>query len=163
MNKNVLLSFMIGCYILPILIVCYQYQSNPSVCNIICNETCKYSVLFFMGLMGVGTLLYEWERNDRCSQVCICVLLIGLYALICVNESHSIHYVFAFLVFTAILCFMIWHCYLTGNMVLAASLFVQILVLLIVVSKMNETIFYPEVIYILNFAFYYLYLHAISS
>ena len=159
MNKNVLLSFMIGCYVFPILMVIYQYQSNPSVSNIICDETCKNAILFFMGLMGVGTLLYEWERNDRYSQVCICVLLIGLYGLICVNESNSIHYVFAFLVFTAILCFMIRHYYITGNMVLAASLLVQILVLLFVVSNMNETIFYPEVIYILNFAFYYLYLH----
>lgn len=52
MNKNALLSFMIGCYLLPILMVCYQYQSNPSVSNIICDETCKDSILFFMGLMG---------------------------------------------------------------------------------------------------------------
>ena len=154
---------MIGCYVFPILMVCYQYQSNPSVCNIICDETCKHSILFFMGLMGVGTLLYEWERNDRYSQVCIGILLVGLYALICVNESHSVHYVFAFLVFIAILCFMIRHCYVTKcNSILSASLFVQIIVLLFIVSKMNDTIFYPEVIYILNFAFYYLYLHAIS-
>jgi hypothetical protein len=163
MNKNALLSFMIGCYLLPILMVCYQYQSNPSVSNIICDETCKDSILFFMGLMGLGTLLYEWERNDRYSQVCICILLIGLYGLICINETHTMHFVFAFFVFTAILCFMIRHCYLTdSNIILSSSLFFQILVLLFVITHMDETIFYPEVIYILNFAFYYLYLHAIS-
>ena len=154
---------MIGCYILPILIVCYQYQSNPSISNIICDDTCKDSILFFMGLMGVGTILYEWERNDRYSQVCIGILLIGLYGLICINESHSVHYLFAFFVFTAILCFMIRHCYLTTcDRILSISLFFEILILLFILININQTIFYPEVIYILNFAFYYLYLHTIS-
>ncbi len=154
---------MIGCYVFPILMVIYQYQSNSSVSNIICDEACKNSILFFMGLMGVGTLLYEWERNDTYSQLFIFILLVGLYGLISINESNSLHYVFAFFVFTAILCFMIRHCYLTTcDTVLSASLFVQILVLLFILSNMNESIFYPEVIYILNFAFYYLYLHAIS-
>jgi len=50
----------------------------------------------------------------------------------------------------------------TCDTVLSASLFFQILILLFVIININETIFYPEVIYILNFAFYYLYLHAIS-
>ena len=105
MNKNVLLSFMILCYSLPILIVYYNYTSNSSVYNIICNDNCKYYIMLFMFLMGIGTLLYELERNDNYSQIIICVLLIGIYGLIYVNETYTIHYYFAFLVFISILFF----------------------------------------------------------
>ena len=66
MNKHVLLSFMILCYLLPISYVYYNYSSNNSVSNIICNENCKKYVLFFMIFMGIGTILYELERNDLC-------------------------------------------------------------------------------------------------
>ena len=42
MNKNILLSFMLLCYLLPIMIVYYNYTSNNSVSNIICNNNCKH-------------------------------------------------------------------------------------------------------------------------
>jgi hypothetical protein len=163
MNKNVLLMFMILCYLLPIYYVYYNYNSNNSVSNIICNTNCKYFILFFMFLMGIGTLLYELERNDRYSIVLICLLLIGIYGLICVDETHIIHYIFAFIVFTAILFFMIRHCFLVKcNTILLSSLFLEIVMLLFIIANINENIFYSEVIYILNFAFYYLYLHFIQ-
>ena len=66
-----------------------------------------------MFLMGIGTLLYEIERNDIYSQIIICILLIGIYGLIYVNETYTIHYFFAYVVFIAIVFFMIRHCYLT--------------------------------------------------
>ena len=67
MNKNLLLSFMLFSYLLPILFVFYNYNSNHSVSNIICNNNCKNYILFFMFLMGSATLLYEYEtpRNKR--------------------------------------------------------------------------------------------------
>ena len=111
MNKNVLLSFMILCYLSPILFVYYNYNSNTSVSNIICDNNCKNYILFFMLLMGIGTILYEFERNDVYSQLFIFILLFGIYGLICMNETYTIHYFFAFLVFISILSFMIRHCY----------------------------------------------------
>ena len=163
MNKNVLLLSMILCYLLPIYYVYYNYNSNNSVSNIICNNNCKYYILFFMFLMGIGTLLYELERNDNFSLILISVLLIGIYGLICINETDIIHYIFAAIVFTAILCFMIRHCFLVKcNTILLSSLFLEIVMLLFIIANINENIFYSEVIYILNFAFYYLYLHFIE-
>jgi hypothetical protein len=115
-----------------------------------------------MFLMGIGTLLYELERNDKYSQIIIYVLLIGIYGLIYVNEMHIIHYYFASLVFIAILLFMIRHCYLTNcNVVLITSLFLEIITLFYILIDINN-IFFGEIIYILNFAFYYLYLHFIQ-
>ena len=162
MNKNLILSFMIICYLLPIFFVYYNYNSNNSVSSIICDNNCKNYILFFMFLMGIGTLLYELERGDMYSQIIICVLLIGIYGLIYINETQSFHYFFAFLVFIAILFFMIRQCYLTHcNRILLTSLCLEILTLIFIIININENIFYGEIIYILNFAFYYLYLHFI--
>jgi hypothetical protein len=160
---NVLLSFMILCYLLPIMLVYYNYNSNNSVSNIICDNNCKYYILVFMFLMGIGTLWYELERNDKYSQIIICVLLIGIYGLIYVNETHTIHYYFAFLVFIAILFFMIRHCYLINcNAILMSSLCLEFFTLFYILININDPIFYGEIIYILNFAFFYLYLHFIQ-
>jgi len=164
MNKNVLLSFMILCYLLPILFVFYNYNCNNSLSNIICDANCKQYILFFMFLMGIGTLLYEIERNDIYSQIIIGILLIGIYGLIYVNETYTIHYIFAYIVFIAILFFMIRHCYLTDcNIILLSSLCFGILSLFYVIINMNENIFYGEIVYILNFAFFYIYLHFIQN
>ena len=164
MDKNGLLLFMIICYVLPIYYVYSNYHSNHSVSNIICGDECKYNILFFMFLMGMGTLLYEIERNDTYSTILIGILLIGIYGLLFMNESHTIHYFFAFLVFLSILLFMIRHCYVTGcDIVLSSSLLVAIVTLLFIITQMNQNIFYGEIIYILNFAFFYLYLHFIPD
>jgi hypothetical protein len=57
---------------------------------------------------------------------------------------------------------MIRHCYVTGcDIVLSSSLLVAIMTLLFIIAQMNQNIFYGEIIYILNFAFFYLYLHLI--
>ena len=51
MDKNVLLSFMILCYLLPIIFVKYNYTSNNSVSNIICDNKCKHYILVSMFLI----------------------------------------------------------------------------------------------------------------
>ena len=163
MNKNFLLLFIILCYLSPIMFVFYNYTSNNSVSNIICDENCKHYILFCMILMGIGTLLYELERNDKYSQIIIDLLLIGIYGLIYVNETYTVHYYFAFLVFIAILFFMSRQCYLKYcNIILLLSLCLEIITLFFIIININKNIFYGEIIYILNFAFYYLYLHFIQ-
>jgi hypothetical protein len=143
--------------------VYYNYTSNNSVSNVICDNKCKHYILVFMFLMGIGTILYELERNDKYSQIIICLLLIGIYGLIYFNETYTIHYYFAFLVFIAILFFMIRHCYLTNfNLILMSSLYLEFFTLFYILTNINDNIFYGEIIYILNFAFYYLYLHFIQ-
>jgi hypothetical protein len=116
-----------------------------------------------MWLMGIGTILYELERKDIYSQIFMYLLLIGIYVLIYVNENNIIHYVFAFLSFIVILFFMLRHCYLKDcNIILFSSLLLELLILLYIVKNINKNIFYSEILYLLNFAFYYLYLHFIT-
>jgi hypothetical protein len=162
MNKDLLLLSMLICYLIPIYYVYNNYNSNNTVSNIICNKEYKYLYLFFMFLMGMVTILYELKRNDVCSIILISLLLIALYGLICFNETYKIHYVLAYIVFFAILIFMMRHCHLTNyNMILLLSLFLQIVMLASIIKnmKLKKNIFHAEVIYIANFAFYYLYLH----
>ena len=162
--KNILLLFIVLLYSVPIILVYYNYQYNNSVSNIICNNNCKNYILIFMFLMGLATLLYEFERNDKYRTLIICILLIGIYGLIFINETYNIHYYFAFIVFISILFFMIRHCYLTDcNIILSSSLFLEIITLFYIIINIDENIFYGEIIYILNFAFYYLYLHFIGG
>jgi len=163
MSKNAALGAMIVCYLVPILYVCWNYNSNTSVSNIICDDNCKHIILTFMVLMGIGTLFYEIQRNDTYSIVIISVLLLGIYGLISVKETNTLHYVFAFLAFMSIMFFMVRHCYTRNcDNVLLSSLILQVIMMFVIVANMNNDIFYSEVIYILNFAFYYLYLHFIE-
>ena len=163
-NKNYLLFFMIICYTIPIYYVHNCYNDNNSVSNIICNEESKNTILFFMVLMGIVTLLYEIERNDVLSIILVTLLLLCIYGLLIYNETTMIHYIFAGCVVITILSFMIRHVYLTNyNKTLFFSLLLCFTLLLSIIININGNIFYSEVLYILNFAFYYLYLHIIYT
>jgi len=162
-KKDTILFSMIFCYVIPIIIVgtTYFYDSNTSVSNIICNDRCKNVILVCMILMGGGTILYEIERNDPVSIVLIFILLAGIYGLISIKETDTMHYVFAFTAFASILGFMIQHvCKNTECIILLASFLIQIALLCsIILNIYGGDIFFAEIVYILNFAFFYLYLH----
>jgi hypothetical protein len=161
-KKNYLLLFMILCYIIPIYYVYNCYNENNSVSNIICNEQSRNTILFFMVLMGVVTILYEIERNDIVSIILITFLLLCIYGLLLYNETNQIHYIFAGLTFITILSFMIWHsCLKIYHKILFMPLLLCFGLLLSIIININGNIFNSEVLYILNFAFYYLYLHFI--
>jgi hypothetical protein len=161
-KKNYLLFFMIIFYIIPVFYVYNCYNENNSVSNIICNEKYRNIILFFMGLMGIATLLYEIERNDVLSIILAIFLLLCIYGLLIYNETTKIHYIFAGCVVILILSFMIRHVYLTNyNKILFMSLLLSFGLLLSIIININGNIFNSEVLYILNFAFYYLYLHFI--
>jgi hypothetical protein len=113
-----------------------------------------------MFLMGTLTILYELERGDLYSLIIILILLAGLLGLIFFDETYKIHYFFASQVFFAIMIFMIYHLINSNyNIILLISLSLEIIVLFMILKNLKENIFTYEVFYILNFAFYYLYLH----
>jgi len=113
-----------------------------------------------MLLMGAIAVLYEIERNDNVSTILICLLLIGIYGLMCI--TNTIHYLFAFLVFITILCFMARH---KKDQTLFCSFLLEVVALLLIVRTMTKKgdIFFYEVFYLLNFAFFYIYLHFLET
>lgn len=157
---------MITFYFIPIFYVYKEYKENKnSVSSIICDQKCKNIILFFMFFMGVATFLYELERNDTLSTIIVSLMILCIFGLISINEKYKLHYIFAFIVFTSIFIFMTRHCYLTDcNYILLLSIMIQIILLITIIFNMadNNNIYHSEVFYILNFAFFYLYLHSIN-
>lgn len=155
--KHYLLIGMILSYLLPIFYVYYYYTCNNSVSNLICSEKYNKPILLCMAIMGIFTILYELDRNDLYS---ISFILIGIYGLLLYDETFLIHYLFAVIVFIMILFFQIRHCYLTDcKHLLFLSLSISIGTLLSIILNRESDIFTLETIYIVNFAFFYLYVH----
>jgi hypothetical protein len=162
--SNIFLFFMIVYYSLTIICCVLEYSSNNSISNIICNQKVAKYILFFMCLMGFSTILYEFERNDYMSLLIIVILLLSIYGVILFDETYLIHFGFAFFVFISILLFMLRN--LCNNIVLQLLFFIECflaiyIILLVIITDKN--IFYVEVIYLIIFALFYLYLHVISG
>ena len=158
-SRNTIFLGMFASYLAIILLVIFHYNSNASVSNIICNDPCKHYILFFMSLLGIGTVAYELERKDSISVLLMGIMLAALYGLTLYNEENPIHYVFASVVFVAILGFMFRHDrhgddILRGLFLMEGGLGIGVLI-----SFFFENIFVLEAAYILNFAVYYIYLH----
>ena len=163
MNRNYLLLFMIIVYIITIYYIYFHYCNSPSVSSIICNNKHKYIIFSLMSLIGGAGILYEIERKDTISICLIILLVIFLLSLICIPEYNFLHYLFAGLLCSVILGFMIQQTLLKNfPKILSASLCLEFLLLFIIIDNIRENIFISEVLYILNFAFYYIYLHFIK-
>lgn len=163
-NKNILLLCMLISYIIPIIFIFLNYSCNNSVSNIICKQEFKNIILTSMIIMGFFTILYELRRKDKLSLVLVSLLLLGIFGVICTNESINIHYLFAGIVFLSIIGFMINQCCMNNkknksNKVLNFLLFIQSILLIVTIINIKTNIFFLEVFFILNFAIFYLYLH----
>jgi hypothetical protein len=179
-NKNTLLIFMLGSYLIPILFVYYkQTKTAQSISSIITSYDsieCGYDIVLpscymiagFMFLMAGFTLLYELQRDDVWSLITITILLFGIFGVIFVPEINPIHYGFAAAVFFAIFGFMLNHSvsgcptvttHIRDN--LRILLYAQILFMLMTIIGVirNSPIFIFEVLFIVNFAVFYIYLH----
>lgn len=158
--KNYILLFICIFYLIPISYVYDRYNSNHSISSIICNKNIKYIILFFMGWMGILSILYEAYRNDFVSMIIITILVISVWCLIIFDEKYTIHKLFTFVVFIRFILFNLRHYYLqNNNIVLLLSLIVSIVLFMYILCNFNKHIFYHQVIYILNITFVYLYLH----
>ena len=161
--SNFLLVMMLLSYFIPIVYVYYNYSTdeNHSVSSVIGSDKCQRYILIGMIIMGVFTILYELNRGCKLSLSFIFLLLIGIYGVILVKENDKIHYIFASLVFIGIICFMGTHCYFRDLDFLKLSLYLQIIlsIFLLVYFTRNIDIFFCEVLLIVNFAVFYLYLH----
>lgn len=160
--KHFILLFMLVAYLIPISYVFFTYDhANHSVSQIICSESCQRIILYSMAVMGWFTLWYEYERGDLISFGYITLLLVGIYGLLWMDESHMIHYLFATCVFASILGFM-YHHWNRGR-VFTGLFLLQFVTSIMLLYYMNDDIFFPEVILIANFAVYYLCLHFMES
>ena len=159
-KKHFILLFMLIAYAIPISYV-YMMGSHESVSQIICSDSCQLMIMLSMLVMGWFTLWYEWERSDIISFMYITLLLVGIYGLLVMDESHTIHYVFATCVFISILGFMFHHRH--HHLLLTILVIIQLFFTCLLLYHINGDIFLPEILLIGNFAVYYLCLHFMES
>ena len=131
----------------------------------------RHFIAACMLLMAVFTLAYEYQRcvtqNTRWSLFAIIALLIGIFGVIFIPEHDSTHYIFAATAFFAIVGFMVGHTYYGGDTADTAAdtlrilLYAQFLFMVVTVIGViqDAPIFASEVLFLLNFAIFYLYLH----
>ena len=111
--------------------------------------------------------------NKHISILSVVVILIGIFGVITVPETNElVHYTFAAAVFFSIVAFMVVHCNECKSSLQFADyysnlriiLYIQLLFLTITIIGVltNTHIFYIEVLFIVNFAIFYLYLHYIT-
>ena len=133
----------------------------------------RHFIAACMFLMAIFTLLYEYQRCLKSriwSLASIVVILVGIFGVIYVPEDDPKHYLFAAAVFFAILGFMVGHTYYGCGAdahddiayILRIILYAQFLFMVVTVIGVlqDAPIFAAEVLFLMNFAVFYLYIHA---
>lgn len=189
LSPNVLLTFMLAAYSIPIAFVYFKYASAPlsrSISSIITSTEpfclfaaasiappptvfqTRHFIALCMLIMAAFTVLYETHRA-RWSLAVIIVLLSGIFGVIFVPEQNPTHYIFAAAAFFAIVGFMVGHTFYgsTGTGVvenLRLILYAQFLFTVVTIIGVirDAPIFIVEALFLLNFAVFYLYLHYTS-
>ena len=143
-------------------------SENASPLSITTAFQTRHFIAACMLLMAVFTLAYEYQRcvtqNTRWSLIAIIALLIGIFGVIFIPEHDSTHYIFAATAFFAIVGFMVGHTYYADTDTadtLRILLYAQFLFMVVTVIGViqDAPIFATEVLFLLNFAIFYLYLH----
>jgi len=164
-----LLAIMLASYAIPIGIVWHQCTHATSVSQIICKN--KPGIIAAMAVMAIATCAYECQRV-KCASIehahvhkigfaCIVSLLICIFSLVSIDESHAVHYVFAVLGFGAIIVFTLAHSMLIQTPTCAAVIATQFASCAHIMHRFADDgdIFFGEVMFIAAFGLFYLYLH----
>ena len=153
---------MLVCYGIALCSLLCRYQSNSSVSNLLADQVCRNMVWWAAVGLGITTIWYEWIRRDGISMGLMVGLLVGLVGVFMYPEGNGVHTISAFVVFGMIGLFMGYH--IRGNQILMVSFILQCVwgVATLYYIQNDNHMMLGEVLLILNFAFYYLYLHSIS-
>jgi hypothetical protein len=156
--RDIVLIGMIITYSYAIYNVCKYYINNDkSISSIIKDQECNSIIFTTMIIMGCLTIIYEFMRNNIVSLILILFLLLGIYGVIIYEHALSIHYIFCFIVFISIICFMYNHCFLQNNIILYLLLYLQ--EILSACIFLENDIINMEIYLLGNFAVFYIYLH----
>ena len=121
-----------------------------------------YVLIGFL-ILSSCIICYEYSKDCIHSLLCMSMCLIGLFGVISIPEmNHRDHYSFVILLILGTLLFMKQNCIST---VLAMSLFIQLILLMHILNHVierNKRIFLCELALIINFVFFYSYLHYVT-
>lgn len=151
-----------------------QNDTSISLPMLMCVFQTRHFIAACMLLMAIFTILYEYQRCLKSriwSLVTIIIILVGIFGVIFIPEDDPIHYIFAAAVFFAIIGFMVGHTNYTTTSAsddadnLRIILYAQFLFMVVtVIGVLQDTpIFMIEVLFLMNFAIFYLYIHFVHT
>jgi hypothetical protein len=162
MIHHVLLFAMIISYSIPIIYVYQKFQANTTLSDIICDESCKNTILYSMFVMGFFNILYELQRNDIESIIYILIILFSIYRLLENGVETLYHFLYAGICLFCIFFFMVHHTFLTNSKILFLFTLFNYGIILFMITMIQEDIIICECAFLLFFALFYIYLHFIN-
>ena len=165
-NRELKMHLFFVCMILAYSLVIYHvyhyYQNDNCISSIICDTHVRYDILLGMILMGIYVMLYEYHRNCRLSQLSIYTLLICLYVLLFLHEKSILHTAISYVIFLCILSFLYIHKHKVTFLTILFYIYIGF-TFCIPFFQHSVYFFHIELILLLCFALYYMYLHFIDS
>ena len=159
MIAHILLLCMFLSYSFIIYTVQSLYSNNYSISSIVCGNECNQTVTLSMAIMGLFTVVYESLRGDTIPFLLITTLLIGIMGVLHTNEKQIKHLVYSLIAFGSIVSFMIYMTQVYYNHVLVILVALQIIFAILMGVFIKYNIFYLEVLSLVNFALFYMYVH----
>jgi len=98
-------------------------------------------------------------KHDNISLFLITSLIVGIMGVLKTNEKQFSHLIYSIIAFGSILCFMFYMSLQYNNIILITSFAIQIVLALFMMIFIFNNIFYIETGLLVNFAFFYIYLH----
>lgn len=162
MISHFLLGMMFFCYCLAIYPIYCEYNKNTSISHYLCKkEVCDKVMMAMLG-MSFFTILYEISRGKKCiySLIFTTILVFSIISLIIfpVDIEKTKHYIFAFLIFFSIISYMFCYFDIPYS---KYFVFLQVLLAIYIIFSLwkDKDIFYTEVLFLLCFFLFYMYLH----
>lgn len=121
----------------------YNDPSHRSVSSVICLKRCKPPMLICSFLIGLFAFQYE---TDYLMKIALSAMIVCLYGLIIIDETYTLHKIFALIVFAAIMVIMVKFA-LRKNIVILAII-VQIIAAIHGIINYKTNIFWEECVYI---------------
>ena len=157
--KHILFSLILTTYFYGIYIVSlYCNENEPSISEILTKTEVQLNIILTTIVFSIFSIFYESLRHNKISFISYLIVILGLFGLLFVNNNiQPYHDIFAFMTFIFIFIFMTltvknWTCYY----IVCIQVFISIMLFL---TRKHAEFFGYELLFLVIFAIYYIYLH----
>ena len=157
--KNILLSLILITYFYGIYnITLYCNKDEPSISEVLNKQEVQLNIILITIVFSLFNIFYESLRKNKISFITNLVIILGIFGLLFVhNKIQPYHDIFAFITFIFMFMFMSvtvknWTCYY----IVCIQVFISVMLFL---TRKHEEFFGYELLFLIIFAIYYLYLH----
>ena len=157
--KNVLLSLILITYFYGIYNISLNCNKNePSISEVLNKSEVQLNIILITIVFSLFNIFYESLRQNKVAFITNLIVILGIFGLLFINNKiQPYHDIFAFISFIFMFIFMTvtvknWFSYY----IVCIQLFICIMLFL---TRKHEEFFGYELLFLIIFAIYYLYLH----